>query len=174
MLSPEGLGALARYNRWMNDKLYSLAATLSEEARRRDQGAFFKSIHGTFNHLLLADRVWLARFKGEVPAGEFIGPGGILSLDQELYADFEELRAERAVTDNELLTLTSELTEERLAAPLVYLRRGVRQESPLWWAVTHLFNHQTHHRGQITTLLNQQGVDPGVTDLFAMLREEGA
>jgi uncharacterized damage-inducible protein DinB len=61
---------------------------------------------------------------------------------------------------------------ERLAAPLVYSRRGQRQESPLWWAVAHVFNHQTHHRGQITTLLMQQGSDPGVTDLFAMLRSE--
>ena len=84
MTSPEWLGALARYNRWMNDKLYALATTLSDEARKRDQGAFFKSIHGTFNHLLLADRVWLARFHGvTIPEG-FIGPG-IRSLDQELY-----------------------------------------------------------------------------------------
>jgi uncharacterized damage-inducible protein DinB len=64
MMSPEWLGALARYNRWMNDKLYGLAATLSDEARKRDGGAFFKSIYGTLNHLLLADRVWLARFTG--------------------------------------------------------------------------------------------------------------
>src|SRR5690606_20885562 len=94
MMSPEWLSASARYNRWMNDKLYGLAATLSDTARRRDGGAFFKSIHGTFNHLLLTDRIWLARFKGvSVPQG-FMGPGGIRTLDQELYADFEELRRE--------------------------------------------------------------------------------
>jgi uncharacterized damage-inducible protein DinB len=172
MMSPEWLGALARYNRWMNDKLYALAATLSDEARRRDSGAFFKSIHGTFNHLLLADRVWLARFKGVVVPDGFMGPGGIRSLDQELYADFEDLRRERALTDDELAAWVSELSHERLAAPLVYMRRGQRVESPLWGAVAHVFNHQTHHRGQITTLLMQQGHDPGVTDLFAMLREE--
>ncbi len=165
--------ALARYNRWMNDKLYGLAATLSDEARKRDGNAFFKSIHGTFNHLLLADRVWLARFTGATIPDGCIGPGGIRSLDQELYADFDQLRHERAATDDALSAWVSGLTAERLAAPLVYLRRGQRQETPLWWAVAHVFNHQTHHRGQITTLFTQQGCDPGVTDLFAMLREEG-
>jgi uncharacterized damage-inducible protein DinB len=137
----------------MNDKLYAVAATLSDEARKRDVGAFFKSIHGTFNHLLLADRVWLARFTGvSIPDG-FMGPGGIRSLDQELYADFEVLRRERALTDDEISLWISVLTQERLAAPLVYLRRGHKQESPLWWALAHVFNHQTHHRGQITALL---------------------
>jgi uncharacterized damage-inducible protein DinB len=174
MMSAEWLGASARYNRWMNDKLYGLAATLSEEVRKRDLGAFFQSIHGTFNHLLLADRVWLARFTGvPIPDG-FMGPGGIRSLEQELYADFEELRRQRALTDDELSAWVATLTEERLAGPLVFVRRGQQQACPLWWAVAHVFNHQTHHRGQITTLLTQQGCDPGVTDLFAMLREEAA
>lgn len=173
-MSPEWLGALARYNRWMNDKLYGLAASLSDEARKRDGGAFFKSVHGTLNHLLLADRVWLARFKGVTVPEELIGPGGIRSLDQELYADFDDLRRERALTDDDLSEWIVELTHERLAAPLVFMRRGQRQELPLWWAVAHVFNHQTHHRGQITTLLTQQGCDPGVTDLVAMLREESA
>ncbi len=173
-MSPEWLGAAARYNRWMNDRLYGIAATLGDEARKRDCGAFFKSIHGTLNHLLLADRVWLARFKGtRVPDG-FMAPG-IRSLDQELYADFEDLRRERALTDDELSAWVSELTPERLAAPLVFKRRGqLLLETPLWWTVAHVFNHQTHHRGQITTLLTQQGHDPGVTDLFAMLREEAS
>lgn len=174
MMSPEWLGASARYNRWMNDKLYALAATLSDQARKRDCGAFFKSIHGTFNHLLLADRVWLGRFKGMTVAAEFMGPAGIRSLDQELYVDFADLRRERVLTDDELSAWVAGVTQELLAAPLVYMRRGEKQASPLWWAVAHLFNHQTHHRGQITALLTQQGCDPGVTDLFAMLREEAA
>jgi uncharacterized damage-inducible protein DinB len=172
MVSPEWLGALARYNRWMNEKLYALAATLSDEARKRDAGAFFKSVHGTLNHLLLADRVWLARFAGVTAPNGFMGPEGIRSLDQELYADFDELRRERARTDDELAAWVAGLTHEQLAAPLIYLRRGQKVESPLWWAVAHLFNHQTHHRGQITTLLTQQGCDPGSTDLFAMLCQE--
>jgi len=174
MMSPEWLGALARYNRWMNAKLYALAATLSEESLKRDSGAFFKSIHGTFNHILLADRVWLARFEGVTAPDGFMGPGGIRSLDQELYGNFDDLRRERSLTDEELSAWVSELTPERLAAPLVFVRRGQKLETPLWGVVAHVFNHQTHHRGQITTLLTQQGVDPGSTDLFAMLREEAS
>lgn len=172
-MSPEWLGALARYNRWMNDKLYALTATLSEEERRRDRGAFFKSIQGTFNHLLVGDRIWLARFKGITVADGFVAPG-IRSLDEEIYADFDDLRRERTRTDAELSAWVSELTPERLAAPLVFMRRGSKLETPLWMTVAHLFNHQTHHRGQITTLLSQQGHDPGVTDLFAMLLAERA
>jgi uncharacterized damage-inducible protein DinB len=174
MISSEWLRSLARYNRWMNDKLYGLASTLNDEARKRDDGAFFKSIHGTFNHLLLADRVWLARFTGVTVPNGSIGPGGIHSLDQELYADFEELRRERTLTDDTLSEWVDGLTPERLAAPLVYMRQGKKLEPPLWWAVAHVFNHQAHHRGQITTLLTQKGCDPGVTDLFAMLRDEAA
>lgn len=171
MMSPEWLDALVRYNRWMNDKLYALVATLSDEARKRDSGAFFKSIHGTLNHLLVADRIWLGRFKGLPVESGFMGPGGIRTLEQELYADFEELRRERALTDDELAAWVAELTPERLAATFKFVRRGQPQEAPLWWTVAHLFNHQTHHRGQVTTLLMQQGHDPGVTDLFAMLRD---
>lgn len=173
-MSPEWIWALARYNRWMNDKLYGLAATLTDEARKRDSGAFFKSIHGTFNHILLADRVWLARFEGmPIPAG-FMGPGGIRALDQELHVDFEDLRRERALTDDRLTAWVSTLTLEMLAAPFVLVRGSQKQELPLGLAVAHVFNHQTHHRGQITTLLTQQGCDPGVTDLVAMLRQETA
>jgi uncharacterized damage-inducible protein DinB len=91
-MTPEHARVMARYNRWMNEKLYGVAEKLSDEERKKDRGAFFGSIHRTFNHLLLADRVWLGRFAGVVlPEGDF-GPGGIRSLDQELYADFDELR----------------------------------------------------------------------------------
>ncbi len=174
VMNPDWLRTLARYNRWMNDKLYERAATLSDEVRKRDSGAFFKSIHGTLNHLLLADRVWLARFTGVAVAKGNLGPGEIRSLDQELYEDFGELRAARTRTDEELEHWISGVTYERLTQPLAYHRRGRQEAQPLWWSVVHLFNHQTHHRGQVTTLLMQYGCDPGVTDLLAMLREEQA
>lgn len=167
-MNPEHARVMARYNRWMNDKLYAVAEKLSDDDRKRDRGAFFRSIHGTFNHLLLADRVWLGRFTGAALSEGELGPGGIRSLDQELYADFGELRRERAKTDDEIDAFVATLTDEKLAAPLRYLRRGVVNEFPLWHAVAHLFNHQTHHRGQVTTLLLQLGRDPGVTDLPAM------
>ncbi|UJR84968.1 DinB family protein [Sandaracinus amylolyticus] len=169
-MTPELARVMARYNRWMNDKLYAVAEKLTDEERKADRGAFFRSVHGTFNHLLLADRVWLGRFTGaQLQPGE-LGPGGIRALDQELYASFDELRRERAKTDDELEAFVATLTEETLAGPLRYSRRGVANEFPLWHAVAHVFNHQTHHRGQVTTLLMQAGHDPGVTDLVAMLR----
>jgi uncharacterized damage-inducible protein DinB len=99
-----------------------------------------------------------------------MGPGGIRSLDQELYDDFGELHRERVTTDDEIDAFVATLTNEKLTANLRYVRRGTVNEFPLWHAVTHLFNHQTHHRGQVTTLLMQAGHDPGVTDLIAMLR----
>ena len=166
--------AFARYNRWMNDKLYAVASTLRDEERRRDRGAFFKSIHGTFNHLLVADRVWMGRFTFADLEGDWIGPGGIRSLDQTLYADFEELRRERIKTDDDIESWVATLTDEKLSASLRYVRKNVANEHPLWWSLTHLFNHQTHHRGQATTLLLQAGRDPGATDLLAMLREDAA
>jgi len=161
---------MARYNRWMNDKVYAVANELTDAERKEDRGAFFGSIHRTLNHLLLADRVWLGRFAGtELQEGE-MGPGGIRSLDQELYADFDELRRERTKTDDDVDAFVATLTDDKLRANLRYRRRGAVNEFPLWHAVTHLFNHQTHHRGQVTTLLMQAGRDPGVTDLVAMLR----
>src|SRR5690606_22007084 len=127
---------------------------------KRNAGAFFRSIHGTFNHLLVADRIWLARFEGvKLPEG-FLGPA-IRSLDQELYSDFEELRRERTLTDIQLEQWVEQLNPETLAAPFAVVRLGIRQEFPLWWMVSHVFNHQTHHRGQITTLLTQRGLEVG-------------
>ncbi|MBX3223049.1 MAG: damage-inducible protein DinB [Labilithrix sp.] len=168
-MTPEYARELARYNRWMNDKLYAVAEKLTDAERKEDRGAFFGSIHRTLNHLLLADRVWLARFTGAAVQDGEMAPG-IRSLDQELYADFDELRRERTKTDDAIDAFVATLTDEKLADDLRYLRRGVVNELPLWHAVAHLFNHQTHHRGQVTTLLMQAGHDPGVTDLVAMLR----
>jgi uncharacterized damage-inducible protein DinB len=171
-MTPDHCRALARYNRWINEKLYAAASQLSDDERKRDRGAFFKSLHGTFNHLLVADRVWMGRFTAVELHGDWMGPGGIRSLDQELYADFDELRREREKTDHEIQSWIAGLNAETLAAPLRYARKGNTYDHPLWWSVAHLFNHQTHHRGQVTTLLMQAGRDPGVTDLIAMLREE--
>jgi len=168
--------ALARYNAWMNEKIYATAARIPDAERRRDVGAFFHSIHGTLNHLLLTDRAWLWRFTGDAGVAQSLDAAGnpiapTRRLDQELYADFEQLRRERARTDGDIMTFVAGLTDDRLAADLTYrTTAGEAQRHPLWWAVSHFFNHQTHHRGQVTTLLVQAGHDPGVTDLVAMLR----
>jgi uncharacterized damage-inducible protein DinB len=171
-MTPEQCRAFARYNRWMNAKVFAAAARLSDEERKRDRGAFFGSIHGVMNHLLVADRIWLGRIAGRVPEPGFIGEGGIKALDQELASDFDDLSAKRAETDAALDACVETLTADRLAGAVRFTRKGQVREFPLWWAVTQLFNHQTHHRGQLTTLLFQAGQDPGVTDFFAMLADE--
>jgi uncharacterized damage-inducible protein DinB len=168
--------ALAGYNTWMNARLYALAATLSDAERRQDRGAFFKSIHGTFNHLLLTDRAWLHRFTGDPAVSRSLDRDGrpisYRGLDQDLYEDFELLRAERAKTDTHIEVWVAGLDEARLTVSIRYrTTAGVAHEHALWPALTHFFNHQTHHRGQVTTLFTQLGRDPGVTDLIAYFRD---
>ena len=152
--------SMARYNRWMNKKLYDICATLPDAERKRDRAAFFKSIHGTLNHLLLGDRIWMGRFVAR--------PFVVESLAQELYADFGELRRERAATDESIVEWAASLKDQDLEGDLVFTSIVNPQERryPMWFAVAHFFNHQTHHRGQVTTLVSQCGIDPGVTDLL--------
>ncbi|HET9653148.1 MAG TPA: DinB family protein [Usitatibacter sp.] len=160
MIGVEYARMMARYNRWMNERLYECCARLADEQRKRDTGAFFRSIHGTLNHLLLGDRVWLGRFVGP----EFRPK----SLAEELYADFTELRAERAKTDDAIDAWVATLSDAGLRGDLTYtsIVNPAPRRYPMGVAVAHFFNHQTHHRGQLTALLMQQGIDPGVTDLI--------
>lgn len=159
MISPVHARTMASYNRWMNERLYALCADLGDAERKRDRGAFFKSVHGTLNHLLYGDRAWMSRFLGRDLGWN--GPA------DELYGDFEELRAARAALDHLIEDWAAGLQERWLAADFTYTSRidGRTRTLPAWLLVTHLFNHQTHHRGQLTTLLSQLGVDVGVTDL---------
>jgi uncharacterized damage-inducible protein DinB len=151
--------SMVRYNRWMNQRLYACCATLSDEQRRQDRGAFFKSIHGTLNHLIFADQAWLNRFTGRSLEG--------LNPDVALQDSFEKLSARRAELDEELAAWVETVQAEWLAADFSYFSKAYNSTftRPAWLLVTHLFNHQTHHRGQLTTLLSQCGIDPGVTDL---------
>jgi uncharacterized damage-inducible protein DinB len=116
--------------------------------------------------------VIVGRLAGRVAEPGFIGADGIKTLDQELASDFDKLRRERDKTDADLDAWVETLTAERIAGMFRLVRKGETHDLPLWWVVAHVFNHQTHHRGQITTLLFQAGQDPGPTDLFAMLMEE--
>lgn len=160
LVTPEHCRLMARYNRWMNEKLYTLSAGLPDAERKKDRRAFFRSIHGTLNHLLLGDRIWLGRFVGR--------PFQVKSLAEELCSDFDELREERSRTDDEIDAFVAGLTSEKLAASFAYRTLVDPQErsTPLWILTTHFFNHQTHHRGQLTNLLSQCGLDPGITDLL--------
>jgi len=164
----------ARYNREFNLSLFRLAAALSDEERNRDMGAFFGSIQGTLNHLLLTDRIWLGRFAEAMPELESLKGADLIyefsSLRQPVCSDFESLFRERQATDEVISDWAHELTEAGLARTMSYRNSaGQQREHPVWLAVTHMFNHQTHHRGQVTTLLHQLGHDPGVTDYLAYL-----
>jgi uncharacterized damage-inducible protein DinB len=159
MISTAYARTMGAYNRWMNERLYETCAGLPDSERRRDRGAFFKSVHGTLNHLLYGDRAWMSRFLGRDLGWK--GPA------DELYARFEDLREARAELDRLIEEWAARLQEPWLAQGFTYTSRidGRTRTFPAWLLVTHMFNHQTHHRGQLTTLLSQLGVDPGVTDL---------
>jgi uncharacterized damage-inducible protein DinB len=158
----EYLRRLAQYNRWMNEKLYAICETMTDEERKRDRGAPFRSIHGVLNHLLLADRVWLGRYSGN--------PFPATALDQELYSSFDELKRERAITDAAIEAWLETFDEEKLAGNLTFtgMSNPVERTVPNWTVVQHVFNHQTHHRGQLTALIEQAGYDCGVTDIMML------
>src|SRR2546426_8646932 len=119
----------ALYNGCKNERSYECCARLGDAERKKDMGAFFKSIHGTLNHLLLGDRVWMGRFLGR--------PFAVTSLAQELYADFAKLREERGATDAEILQWVDTLSEERLARDLTYMSivNPTQRSQPLWFTV---------------------------------------
>ena len=138
----------AGYNAWCNARLYAAAATVSDADYRADRGAFFKSLHGTVNHLLVGDRIWMRRFTGvgEMPP----------SLDAILYYDFEALGAARRSEDALIGHYVARLSESDLAGTLRYrtVVRPVDIVQPLTPALDHFFDHQTHHRGQANALLS--------------------
>nr|WP_154741823.1 DinB family protein [Pseudomonas karstica] len=165
---------MATYNQWMNLKIYEAARELSDEALLADRGAFFGSIIGTLNHLTLGDRVWLKRF-AQHPAGyAALTPLSTLDTPQRLdrlaFANIRELQAHRAWLDQVILDWAQAISEPHLDQRLRYHNmQGVAAEKNFYSLVTHFFNHQTHHRGQVTTLLTQAGRDVGDTDLIGLV-----
>ena len=159
MISVEYCQLLARYNRWMNERLFAVAAQLDLAERTRDRGAFFGSIERTLNHILWGDRIWLGRFTGQGSTAPAFGA--------DMSTDFADLSREREITDTAMLDWAGALRPAWLASTLEYRAAsdGKLRQLPAWIAATHLFSHATHHRGQVTTLLKQAGRDPGVTDL---------
>lgn len=170
---------LASYNRWMNERLYAAAGTLPAAELARERGAFFGSILGTLNHLVVADTIWLQRFArlpGRHPA---LDPVRALpapaALDAVPFPDFAELGAHRRRLDAIVEDWIGALDEADLRRSLDYANtRGHRFRRELGALLAHFFNHQTHHRGQATTLLSQAGVDVGVTDLLALIPDASA
>jgi uncharacterized damage-inducible protein DinB len=167
MMTPAFCQTMARYNGWMNSNIYHAAATLSDEQRTRDVGAFFRSLNGTLNHLIVADTAWMSRF---APAARLpIPAANITALNQILTEDFAQLLDWRRALDDAINTMASNLAQTTIDSELVYKRmNGMENRTPYALALIHFFNHQTHHRGQATTILMQLGVDPGATDLITM------
>jgi len=158
---------MARYNAWANERLYDAVAAVNHVDYRADHGAFFGSLHGTLNHLLVGDRIWMRRFTGEGPL-----PAG---LDEILCEDFEDLRAARRAEDARITRYAEALSEADVAATFSYrtMTNPTDVTQPLAPALMHFFNHQTHHRGQAHALLTRlTGAAPSF-DLIAFQRESG-
>ncbi len=163
MISVDYVRTMAAYGHWMNSRMMEAVTGIPAADRSRDLGAFFKSLHGTLDHILWADLIWMSRFEGTAPPV----PKGGTGL---LYPDWAELVSRRAEMDAHILGWAERVTPEWLASPLSYVTKFNPHHwtLPAWVAVTHFFNHGTHHRGQATTLMMQLGIDPGVTDLPAL------
>ncbi|MDY7533023.1 DinB family protein [Pseudomonas sp. Bout1] len=174
MTRTEQIALMASYNQWMNRKVYEAAGGLSDEDLITDRGAFFGSILGTLNHLALGDRVWLKRF-AKHPAGfAALAPLSPVEspprLDHLAFANIRELAAHRAWLDQIIIEWAQSISEAQLDQPLQYRNMaGTAMSKNFHALLIHFFNHQTHHRGQVTTLLTQAGRDVGDTDLLALM-----
>ena len=163
---------MARYNRWANARLFDVAAGLDDAVLRRDFGAFFKSIHATLNHLLVVDRLWTSRVNGEYH--------GLKGLDQILHEDLADLSRAREAMDDYIVRMVDRLAvgmDGGMDKEVLYrtVKDGEKHSSPARHIFLTLFNHQTHHRGQIHAMLTQAGVaEPPALDVIMFLRESAA
>jgi uncharacterized damage-inducible protein DinB len=168
MISPDYCLAMARYNAWQNKQLKAAFATLDAAALTQDRGAFFGSLLGTANHVLWGDRTWMSRFAATIALEDGIKDGTGLTPSREAWA------IARFHTDGEILLWAERLRAVDLAGDLTWysgmLGREVRK--PLQLCVTHMFNHQTHHRGQIHAMLTAAGAAGPVSDLAFMPQDE--
>ena len=157
----------AGYNAWANHRLHAACALLDEADYKAQRGAFFGSIHGALNHLMVTDRMWLARLRGET-----LPPHG---LDAVIFNDLAILREARTHEDASLSAHVAGLTDAQLAAEFRWTRKadGATVTQPLWATLAHVFNHQTHHRGQVHGLLSQAGIDPPSLDLPVFQKASG-
>jgi uncharacterized damage-inducible protein DinB len=159
------LRRLARYNRLANVRLYDSCAALDDAERKKVRPAFFKSIHGTLNHIMVGDRVWLARFEG--------GSAPSTNLDAILYESFDALRDARAAEDRRIEDFFAGVGEDFLSGSIRYRNNEGRMfDDPVAMLAVHFFNHQTHHRGQVHDMLTQTDVPPPVLDLHRVLKPD--
>ncbi|WP_129776939.1 DinB family protein [Peristeroidobacter soli] len=168
---------LAEYNRWMNRSVFAAAAKLPADEVTADKGAFFGSILGTLNHLAVADTIWLKRFSTHASCGTSLQSMSDVPyparLDQTLFADLSSLQGYRERLDELIIQFVAALEDDALDQPLIFSSlKGAKAARNFRAVLMHFFNHQTHHRGQVTTLLFQAGVDPGSTDLLVLVPAE--
>ena len=168
---------MAAYNQSMNQRLFESASVLSLSELEKDRRAFFRSIMGTINHILVGDTIWLKRFADHntgFNSLEYVrNLPSPTTLDETLYSTFWPLQEARSKMDKVFLDFTSEITESDLSGVLEYKNtKGLHFAKNFGQILQHVFNHQTHHRGQVTTLLTQVGVDVGVTDLLLLIPDE--
>ncbi|MPR06983.1 DinB family protein [Microvirga tunisiensis] len=158
---------MAGYNAWCNERIYDVVAQLPDADYRADRGAFFKSVHGTLNHLLVADRIWLKRFSGRGDAPN--------RLDAILFENLDDLRDARHREDERIIAYIDSLSEADLGGRIRYktITNPVEIEQPLAPALIHFFNHQTHHRGQVHGLLTGFGLEAPSLDLILFQRKSG-
>lgn len=163
-MTPEQLSTLARYNRWANGRLIAACVEAGQSEFVKPRPSFFGSIMATLNHALIGDRLWMARFGG-VPCPD------IVSLDQILHRDLEGLAAARGSFDDYLVDFFSALDGDLNRVFRYRTSAGIETESILGWAMIHMFNHTTHHRGQVHDMLSSTPAAPPSMDLIYFLRE---
>ncbi|WP_027016233.1 DinB family protein [Comamonas composti] len=173
-MTPQTAALMAEYNHWMNQRLYEAASAFDTQELHRNRGAFFGSLFETLMHIAVADTIWLHRFAEQAQElnQQLLGFPRPSSLREQLAGTLAELSGYRRALDAVITQWASGLSAEQLARPLRYTNMaGQAHSKNLGHLVTHFFNHQTHHRGQASTLLCQAGVDMGVTDLIAVIPE---
>lgn len=173
MSSLDHFRLMAPYNAWMNTKVYDAAKRLTDQELVRDRGAFFGSILGTLNHLVASDLIWFGRLTAHPPFADRIDLAGLprpASVRFIVSEQLAELRPVRERIDHMIIGFIDGLGDADIAEAFDYQRTdGTHQRKLLSCVLSHIFNHQTHHRGQVTTLFTQAGVDVGVTDLVALI-----
>ena len=170
---------MALYNKRMNQQVYEVIACLENDDLEKDMGAYFGSILGTLNHILIGDLLWLSRFKGHsnrynaLSKLEFYPQPS--SLNEVLYKELHTLERARSEIDLIIISWVSETEESDFEKSFTYQdTKGVLYQKSFGSVVGHFFNHQTHHRGQVSTLLCQLGKDVGVTDFIVDIPRKNA
>ncbi|MEH2143012.1 DinB family protein [Nostoc sp.] len=153
---------LSRYNSLANRRLYDACSLLSDVELKQTRPAFFKSIYGTLNHIMIGDRIWMGRFTGKEMSSQ--------GLDAILYDKFEELRAARVLEDERITAFIDDLDDDFLKEIITYKNnQGKIYRDPVNLLLAHFFNHQTHHRGQIHDMLTQTEIAPPSLDMHRVI-----